>query len=452
VNATAPASGRVAVTVVAGHRQADLALPGVVPVADLLPSLVGSAGLLDPASAVAGHQLTTYDGRVLAADRGLVDQGVTAGAILVLQAASDVLPPPRWDDLVEAVADVRGGHRSWGDVTADGLTTALARALVAAVLLLGALALVSDHASSLAPVLAAVIAVALLVCAAAFSRLLQDAGLAVLAAVAASGYAAVAGLMVAGGGPVLGTPAAVGGGAGIGAAAVACAVLTDHRILLLPTASTSVVLLAVGSAAPVVDPAAALTVAAVGAAAASLSFPTLAVAATATGRLAARGRHAAVTDGVDAALVAHDVRLAHRLVAAWTASAGALLLVVAPLATSAGAGAAVSVALAALVLALEPAARRGAAAALVGGVSGALGLILVACSALWLHPGSRVVVAPALAASGLLVLADVSLRRAATSAARTRIREVVEATALVGLAPAVVLAVGSSSGLRLALP
>lgn len=453
MNVATPPQGRIPVTVVAGHRRADLALPGALPVAELLPPLAGHAGLLDPANTLTGHQLTTYDGQVLSPDRGLVVQGVTPGAILVLQPGPETVPPTRYDDPVEAIADA---VHDLGGGPARGVSEAadtLARVLLAVVLPVGALGLVSDHTSPFAAAIAAAIAVTLLMCAGAFSRRLHDPGLAVLAAVSASVYAATCGLDMAWGDPVLGAPAAVGGGAGAATAALACALVGGRRSLLLPPALIGGVFLAAGSAAPVVDPVAALTIAAVVAAAASPSFPMLAVALTPTGRLGAQGGDLIRPyDGVDALRVADDVRLAHRLVATWTATAGLLVLMVAPLAAASGTAGTISVALAALVLALEPAARRGATAALVGAGSGVLGLMTAGVAALWLHPHCRPVLAPALAAAALLLLVDVSLRRGSARAVRTRMGELVEAAALLGIAPAVVLAVGSWVGLRLELP
>ena len=61
----AVASGLVRVTVTSGTRRVDLVLPGAVPVAELLPELARSVGLLDPAAVHGGYRVGTADGRRL---------------------------------------------------------------------------------------------------------------------------------------------------------------------------------------------------------------------------------------------------------------------------------------------------------------------------------------------------------------------------------------------------
>ena len=58
-------------------------LPGAVPVAELVPELARSVGLLDPATVYGGYRVVTAEGRELAADAGLVIQGVEDGGLLV---------------------------------------------------------------------------------------------------------------------------------------------------------------------------------------------------------------------------------------------------------------------------------------------------------------------------------------------------------------------------------
>ncbi|TWH02544.1 type VII secretion system (Wss) protein YukD, partial [Nocardioides sp. J9] len=53
------ASGLVRVTVTSGTRRVDLVLPGAVPVAELLPELARSVGLLDPATVHGGYRVVT---------------------------------------------------------------------------------------------------------------------------------------------------------------------------------------------------------------------------------------------------------------------------------------------------------------------------------------------------------------------------------------------------------
>jgi len=58
-----PASGLVRVTVASGTRRVDLVLPGAVPVAELVPELARSVGLLDATTVYGGYRLVTVDGR-----------------------------------------------------------------------------------------------------------------------------------------------------------------------------------------------------------------------------------------------------------------------------------------------------------------------------------------------------------------------------------------------------
>jgi hypothetical protein len=225
--------------------------------------------------------------------------------------------------------------------------------------------------------------------------------------------------------------------------------LAEGRVVMLAPVVTGLAFLAAGCVTPVLDPVPALTAIVVLAVAASPGFPALAVTVTGTGRPGAASDAGDPCHGFDLARVRHDARLAHRWVAAWTAAVGVLLVLVAPLATSYGLTTGGPVAIAAIVIALEPSDRRGALASLVGTAAGTVGLVTMAAVALWLHPDGRPVLAPALAAVALLLLAGACRKNRAPSARGTRARELTEAAALIGLAPALVLAVGTSVGVHL---
>ena len=100
------AAGLVRVTVASQTRCLDLVLPGALPVAELVPELARSVGLLDPASAYAGYRLVVQDGRTLVADAGLAAQGVDDGDVITVAASQGDLPPPAYDDAVEAMVDI----------------------------------------------------------------------------------------------------------------------------------------------------------------------------------------------------------------------------------------------------------------------------------------------------------------------------------------------------------
>src|SRR3954451_13874930 len=187
------ASGLVRVSVSSGTRRVDLVLPGSVPVAELVPELARSVGLLDAATVYGGYRVVTADGRELAPETGLITQGVMDGGLLSVTAGVDEAPPRIYDDIVEAMTDVvERDLRPWAP--ASGRRTAL----VAAGLLmaLGAVALLIQYSSLLAGVAAAVVAVALVAGAVVLSRSQHEPEAAVAVAWMGCGYAALAGLML----------------------------------------------------------------------------------------------------------------------------------------------------------------------------------------------------------------------------------------------------------------
>ena len=148
-------SSLVRVTVASGSRRVDLVLPGAVPVAELVPELARSVGLLDGATVYGGYHLVTAEGRALAGDAGLVIQGVEDGGLITVSAGVDDPVPRVYDDVVEAMTDVvERDLKPWQP--ASGRRTALCAA--ALLLTLGAVALLIQD-SRLAAVAAALVAV-----------------------------------------------------------------------------------------------------------------------------------------------------------------------------------------------------------------------------------------------------------------------------------------------------
>ncbi|GAB3854804.1 hypothetical protein GCM10028801_09530 [Nocardioides maradonensis] len=88
----------VRVSVAAGTRRVDVALPAAVPVAELVPELAAVLGMTGAAT------IATVTGRRLATDQSLAVQDVVDGSVLVLTTGR--LPPPRiHDDPAEAMAE-----------------------------------------------------------------------------------------------------------------------------------------------------------------------------------------------------------------------------------------------------------------------------------------------------------------------------------------------------------
>ena len=160
-------AGLVRVSVVAGERRADLALPGALPVAELLPELARAVGVLDGQTAYGGYSLLTSDGRTLSGDTGLTFQGVEDGGVLTISSGVDEEPPRVYDDIVEAMADaVENDMRPWEP--AAGRRTALSAA--ALLLGLGALALALQRPDLVAGAAAGVAALVLLAAALVLGR------------------------------------------------------------------------------------------------------------------------------------------------------------------------------------------------------------------------------------------------------------------------------------------
>lgn len=97
--------GLLRILVTSGSRRTEMAVPGVVPVAELVPGLADHVGLLERSTAYGGYRLLVGD-RVLDPSAGLSAQGVHDGAVLTVAAAVDDPVPVVRDDLAEALGDI----------------------------------------------------------------------------------------------------------------------------------------------------------------------------------------------------------------------------------------------------------------------------------------------------------------------------------------------------------
>ncbi|MEJ7833885.1 MAG: EsaB/YukD family protein, partial [Nocardioides sp.] len=236
-------SGLVRVTVSSGTRRVDLVLPGGVPVAELVPELARSVGLLDAHSVYGGYRLVTPEGRELASDAGLTLQGVEDGGVLTVTAGIDDAPPRVYDDVVEAMTDVvEHDLKPWE--AASGRRTALSAAGL--LMTLGAVALLIQQESFLAAVAAATVAFALSAGAIVLSRAQHEGEAAVAVAVMSAGYAAVAGWMLAPPDVYFGYSVACAGGGALVAGLVCLIGLGDGRTLVLPPVVVGAIFLATG--------------------------------------------------------------------------------------------------------------------------------------------------------------------------------------------------------------
>lgn len=445
--AAARTSGLVKVTVTSGTRRVDLVLPAAVPVAEVLPELARSVGLLDGTTVHGGYRLVTGEGRELAPDAGLTMQGVEDGAVLTVTAGVDEEPPRVYDDVVEAMTDVvERDLTPWQP--AAGRRTALGAA--ALLLVLGAAALVIQG-TPMAALAAALVSLGLVTGAIVLSRAQAEPEAAVAVGWLGAGYAAVAGLLLAPAEPLFGLAGALAGAGSLLAGLVCLVGLGAGRTLVLPPVVVGAVFLATGLAlrAAAVDAAVVLTSCLVLVVIVGSVFPWLALGATGThvDQLFTVSDITADPDDVDSGQVAHDARLAHEILLATSGTVGALLVLVAPLAVRLGLWGTLTALMCCGVVMLRTRQYRVGSEVLVGLASGILGLATVAVSVLWLHPDWRPATAVALAALGAVLL-TLTLLPPAPSVRRARLGDLAETTALVTLPPLLVLATGAFEAIR----
>ncbi len=435
--------GLIRVSVTSGSRRVDLVLPGAIPVAELVPELARSVGLLDAGTVYAGYRVVTAEGRRLAEDSGLTLQGVEDGGLLTISAGVDQAPPRIYDDVVEAMTDVvEHDLRPWEP--ASGRRTALSAA--ALMLALGAGALLLQRGSPPAATAALVVSAALAAAAIALSRAQDEAEVAVAVAWMSAGYAAVAGLASAPGTRLdLGSAAVHVGGAVMLSGLVCLIGLGRSKALVLPPVLVGAVLVGAGllSVGLDLDPADVLCVALAFVVIVGSVFPWLALGATSmrVDQLHSRADITADPRPIDPGRVASDALVAHEILLAISATVGLLLIVVAPLAVTVGlAGVALSVVACGVVM-LRTRQYHAGSEVLVGLASGVLGLASVAGSVLWLREEWHGPAAVVLAAAGVGLM-TVTLLPAPASVRRARLGDVVETVALLALLPLTVLSIG----------
>ncbi len=441
------ASGLVRVTVASGTRRVDLVLPGAVPVAELVPELARSVGLLDSGTVYGGYRLVTSEGRELASDAGLIMQGVEDGGLLTVSAGVDDESPRVYDDIVEAMTDVvERDLRPWEP--ASGRRTALTAAGL--LMALGAVALFIQD-STLASVAAAAVALALVTGAIVLSRAQHEPEAAVAVAWMGALYAAVSGYMLAPDGMVFGLPVACAGAGAMIAGLICLVGLGAGRTLVIPPVVVGAIFLSSGLVmrAATFDPAVVLTATLTVVVMVGSIFPWLALGATGTtvDQLYSPQDITADPDEIDPARVGADARVAHEILVAVSATVGLLLVLIAPLAVSLGVSGTVLAIMCCLVVMLRTRQYRTGSEVLVGLVSGIAGLLSVAIAMLWLHPDWRPAAAVALAATGAVLLA-VTLLPSTPSVRRGRFGDVAETVCLLSLLPFLVLATGVFDSIR----
>ncbi|WP_030143502.1 type VII secretion integral membrane protein EccD [Mycetocola saprophilus] len=204
----------VRVSVVHDDRRIDLAIPGRLPLIELIPGIARSLGVLDPTMVHGGYRLTRASGASLTPTEGALPQGIAQGEVLTLTRGENVSAIKVYDDVVEAVIDASADqHGGWKPEDAARTATAVSLTLLG----LSGIALASLGPNNLlAALVSGAGAIVLLALCAALGRLGQQ-GAGIAFGIAASAFGGVAGYLLTPAGDLWGWPLAA---AGLGAMVV----------------------------------------------------------------------------------------------------------------------------------------------------------------------------------------------------------------------------------------
>lgn len=450
-------SGLVRVSVASGSRRVDLVLPGAVPVAELVPELARSVGLLDPSTVFGGYRLLTQQGRVLASDTGLLAQGVEDGVLLTVAAGVDDVLPRIYDDVVEAMADtVEGELEPWDP--ASGRRAALTGGAI--LVGLAALALLLNGDTLLGGLVALATAGLLVIAGIVMEHARGEPEAAVTVSLLGAVHAAVGGLLLAPGDlPAWSWPLAdgffttplIGAGLALLAVGVVSVVgLAEGRALMLPPLLVGLVLAACGLLIGVtgVEAGVVLTIVMTSMVLAGSVFPWLALSVTGT---QVEQPHSAqdVTAHphvIDPLAVSRDARTGHEILLGVAVTVGTLLVLLTPIVVGRGGFGTILTVTCCLAVMLRTRQFRTASEVRAGLLSGVVGLFSAAVSMLLIHEGWRSGAGVVLAVIGAVLLAA-SLLPPSPSIRRERLADVLETATLVALLPLMVLATGFVSSL-----
>ncbi|WP_406368031.1 type VII secretion integral membrane protein EccD [Streptomyces sp. NBC_01546] len=227
------------------HKVVELSVPGDVPLADLLATIIGYAGddLDEEAVEAGGWVLQRLGEEPLDDERSAEALGLRDGDQLFLRLRRETLPPVHFDDLIDGVAV---GLEQRGDSWRPALTHHVALGLALAALAGGlALLALSGDIGPLRGVTAGVIGGLLLLGAASAARAVGDAGAGTALGAAAVPYLALAGALLPTGSDdltaarLLAGSSAAAGAAVLALSAVACS--APLFLGLLITAATGAV-------------------------------------------------------------------------------------------------------------------------------------------------------------------------------------------------------------------
>ncbi|WP_328672290.1 type VII secretion integral membrane protein EccD [Streptomyces sp. NBC_00328] len=226
-------------TVRAPARTVDLAVPVDVPVADLLPTLVGYGGeeLEEAGTEHEGWTLQRLGGPRLDPESTLAVLGLRDGEILYLRPRADALPEVDLDDLVDGISTaMRDRPHGWSPAVGRRLLYGLG----ATTLALGLIVLAQPGpAVRLRAVAAAATGLLLIAGAGSASRAVGDAAAGSVLGLAATGYFALAGWLLPGGAAAGGSAPLAASAATAGAAVLALAAVGTYPALFLGVAVTA---------------------------------------------------------------------------------------------------------------------------------------------------------------------------------------------------------------------
>ncbi|MBN1171979.1 MAG: type VII secretion integral membrane protein EccD [Micromonosporaceae bacterium] len=183
--------------VISSDRRVELAVPSDVPIADLLPSLLGHLGpsLADTGLDHEGWVLQRLGEPPLEEDLDATALDLRDGETLYLRPRSDQIPPPDFDDLIDGVA---GGMRERAGIWRPEMTRWAGRLFLILVLITGMVVIAVPGPTPNRATVAAVLTLLAFLGAGLAGRLGGDRPLAVVLAFGAVGYAALAGLLAPG--------------------------------------------------------------------------------------------------------------------------------------------------------------------------------------------------------------------------------------------------------------
>ncbi len=424
-----------------------MALPGPVPIAELVPELARRLGVVNPATTHHRCVTRTVDGRVLRADLGVSAQGVEHGDILLITAVAADHQIPRYDDPAEAMAQVASEVPPWNPRAACWAHLVAAASL----LVVGAGCASTRRGDPWAFWSSLLVAGALVLAAAAFSRLRGETALAIVLAYVGCGYAAVAGMLFVGQGP-LGAAAVVDAGASVAVTGLltSAVLVGDGCLAMLPAVVTGTVVAAVAGLSEVarVESAPMLSGLLVLVVLGWDGLPWLCLSTAGAGRhvlIPADQPSLDTAVSIDLERVSAHARRARRLLTVGSATSGALLVLLAPFAVSLGPPGPAVPLLGAAVVMLRVRRSRAAVDVGVGLASGVLTVSFTLVSWAWRAADWRPIIGTGAAALGLVVLVEV-LGSSGAGMRRTWLGDLVERAALGALVPSLLLGLVLTGG------